>query len=170
MYRCSCGFETLDRSKFAGHRSGHSRRNETIAVAYACKECERSFSSCHLLGAHVVSNHRTKRLLEFHELKTNVKRKQRLISERSHRCERCQLDTWESVPIPLEMDHIDGNTENNEKSNLRLLCCNCHALTPTYKGKNMGKANTARAHYYRRYNAQKRSAAGILPRFKASEL
>lgn len=49
------------------------------------------------------------------------------------------------------MDHIDGNTENNVKENLRLLCCNCHALTSTYKGKNIGKHNTAKSRYYKRY-------------------
>jgi len=49
------------------------------------------------------------------------------------------------------MDHIDGNTENNVKENLRLLCCNCHALTSTYKGKNIGKHDTAKSRYYKRY-------------------
>lgn len=57
------------------------------------------------------------------------------------------------------MDHIDGNTENNDKSNLRLLCCNCHALTPTYKGKNIGKHDTTKSRYYRRYYANARSVS-----------
>lgn len=170
MYKCSCGFETSNHAKFAGHRSGHSRRNELFKAEFACKECSASFSKGQILGAHVVAAHRRKRVLEFHELKSNAKRKHRLIEERGHRCERCHLSVWQDVKIPLEMDHIDGNTENNDKTNLRLLCCNCHALTPTYKGKNIGKANTARAHYYRRYNSQKRIAAGILPAFKISEL
>jgi len=52
------------------------------------------------------------------------------------------------------MDHIDGNTENNAKENLRLLCCNCHALTPTYKGKNIGKHITAKSKYFKRYNSR----------------
>lgn len=40
--------------------------------------------------------------------------------------------------IPLEVDHIDGNSENNSESNLRLLCPNCHSLTSTYRGANRG--------------------------------
>lgn len=38
--------------------------------------------------------------------------------------------------MPLVIDHIDGNHTNNTYSNLRLLCPNCHSLTPNYKSKN----------------------------------
>jgi hypothetical protein len=32
------------------------------------------------------------------------------------------------VSSQLEIDHIDGDRTNNDKSNLKTLCCNCHAL------------------------------------------
>lgn len=54
------------------------------------------------------------------------------------RCSSCRLDSWLERPIPLELDHVDGNCDNNELSNLRLLCPNCHALTSTYRGRNIG--------------------------------
>ena len=67
--------------------------------------------------------------------------KKKLIREGifSHTCSSCNLSEWLSNPIPLELDHIDGDHLNNELSNLRLLCPNCHALTPTYRGKNKSK-------------------------------
>lgn len=51
-------------------------------------------------------------------------------------CSMCDLHAWLGRPIPLELDHIDGDRENNEIANLRLLCPNCHAMTPTYRGRN----------------------------------
>lgn len=54
-------------------------------------------------------------------------------------CSNCGLFDWLNEPIPLELDHIDGDNSNNELANLRLLCPNCHAKTPTYRGKNKRK-------------------------------
>jgi hypothetical protein len=64
--------------------------------------------------------------------------KNRLIKERVFKavCSNCGLAQWMSRPIPLELDHIDGDRENNCVENLRLLCPNCHALTPTYRARN----------------------------------
>lgn len=56
-----------------------------------------------------------------------------------HRCTRCLNVEWLGAPIPLELDHIDGNNQNNNFGNLRLLCPNCHAGTSTYRGKNKKK-------------------------------
>ena len=69
--------------------------------------------------------------------------KNRLIKEKffTHTCSNCKKDDWLGKPIPLELDHIDGNTNNNNLNNLRLLCPNCHALTPTYRGRNQSRAN-----------------------------
>jgi hypothetical protein len=75
---------------------------------------------------------------------TAVVRK-RLISSgrRPHRCEQCGGTVWRGRPIPLELDHIDGDRDNNELTNLRLLCPNCHAQTPTYRGRNIGRQHPA---------------------------
>ena len=54
-------------------------------------------------------------------------------------CEQCGNTQWMNRPIPLEVHHIDGDKNNNQLENLQLLCPNCHALTPTYRGKNIKK-------------------------------
>lgn len=55
-------------------------------------------------------------------------------------CNSCKLSTWMNRPIPLELDHVNGVNTDNRIENLRLLCPNCHALTPTYRGKNKFRA------------------------------
>lgn len=63
--------------------------------------------------------------------------KQILINERGHKCEKCFNTHWLNNIIPLELEHIDGNNRNNLKENLLLLCPNCHALTDTWRGRNI---------------------------------
>lgn len=58
---------------------------------------------------------------------------------KDHKCESCGNDTWINQAIPLEVHHKDGDKTNNELDNLQLLCPNCHALTSTYRGKNIKK-------------------------------
>jgi 5-methylcytosine-specific restriction endonuclease McrA len=56
-----------------------------------------------------------------------------------HRCANCRNTRWLNQPIPLELDHINGNNKDNRLKNLRLLCPNCHAQTPTYRSKKRSK-------------------------------
>lgn len=58
---------------------------------------------------------------------------------KEHRCEICNNTDWQGNPIPLELDHIDGNHFNYDFKNLRIICPNCHAQTETNSGKNSGR-------------------------------
>jgi len=55
---------------------------------------------------------------------------------KEHKCEICNITEWMGQKVPLELDHIDGNHYNNDLKNLRIICPNCHSLTPTNSGKN----------------------------------
>jgi len=70
--------------------------------------------------------------------------KKHLLKTRPYQCEECLLSEWKGNPIPLELHHIDGNSENNKKENLKLLCPNCHFFTPTYRSKNIGHGRVRR--------------------------
>lgn len=54
-----------------------------------------------------------------------------------YECSNCKLSEWMDQKIPIEVDHINGIHTDNRINNLRFLCPNCHALTDTYKGKNI---------------------------------
>jgi hypothetical protein len=46
--------------------------------------------------------------------------------------------TWNMQPLMLQLDHLDGNSDNNSIDNIRLLCPNCHSQTPTYGHQSKG--------------------------------
>ena len=64
------------------------------------------------------------------------------------KCQNCGISEWQGVEIPLELDHINGDSTNNSVDNLRLLCPNCHSITPTWRGRNIntGKEKVSDKH------------------------
>ena len=80
-----------------------------------------------------------------------------LIETRGCKCELCDTtDTWNGKPLVLQLDHVDGDSDNNYPSNLRLLCPNCHSQTDTFGSKGKGnryKKDTKRNDYLRSYKS-----------------
>ena len=51
-------------------------------------------------------------------------------------CEQCGwAEKTETGYLPLELDHINGDHSDNRIENLRILCPNCHSLTPHQRGR-----------------------------------
>jgi hypothetical protein len=70
-----------------------------------------------------------------------------LFEKNNSKC--CQCRWGEVNPktgkIPLHVDHCDGDSRNNAEYNLRLLCPNCHSLTPNFGVLNKGKGRYSRS-------------------------
>lgn len=77
-----------------------------------------------LVNGSTYQSHRLKQKLFAHGIKKPV----------------CELCGWaqQSVDgrIPVELDHINGDHNDNRIENLRILCPNCHSLQPTHRGRN----------------------------------
>ena len=74
---------------------------------------------------------------------SNLKLRYLKIRPEPYMCDECGISEWNTKPLTLELDHIDGDVSNNELSNLRLLCPNCHSQTSTYRRQKVD----SRAHF-----------------------
>lgn len=100
----------------------------------------RPFCSSVCKGEYKYNKEQQKRNILFEQGKLKYRRRIRdiLLERHGHSCQICKHTTWTNQPIPLQVDHKDGNATNNQPSNLRMICHNCDALLPTFAGKNRG--------------------------------
>jgi hypothetical protein len=96
-----------------------------------------------------ISNGTAYRKKDFEDLKSDRARRGRLLREVGYKCEICGITEWQNQTVPVILDHIDGNSGNNKRENLRLICPNCDAQLPTYKNRNKGKGRKSRRDRYR---------------------
>lgn len=144
-----------------------------MKTSSTCKNCNKNYDhdrsskgiycskKCQFLW-----QHENKWLPAWKEGKTTRREiiRKRLTEDRGYKCEICGLSEWEEKSITLQVDHIDGVSDNNMPDNLRLLCPNCHSQTPTYKGGNKKnlKMDKRNIDLRRRYATVKMLDGGIV--------
>lgn len=69
-----------------------------------------------------------------------------LFQKHDSKCSQCGWSERNPLTgrVPLHVDHIDGDWRNHREENLRLICPNCHSLTPTYGSLNKGRGRPYR--------------------------
>lgn len=90
------------------------------------------------------TSHFRGRPIDFESKEQNRKRiskefRLNFIEHHGHFCRECGLAEWRGKPAALEIHHVNGDTSDNDYSNLELICLQCHAQTPNWKGR---KRNT----------------------------
>jgi hypothetical protein len=74
-----------------------------------------------------------------------------LIEKHGAKCMKCGWCEINPVTgkVPVELNHIDGNSTNKNPSNLEIICPNCHSLTPTFRSLNKGNGRFKRRERYK---------------------
>ena len=91
----------------------------------------------HFLSASEIANEKScKNKIERDYLTDDISKDYRVQSGRlynfmtshgvEYQCSKCNLTEWLGIPLRLDVDHIDGNSLNNNINNLQFLCPNCH--------------------------------------------
>lgn len=129
----------------------HIKKNKKYNTCLHCGKPTRNVKFCsNECSAEYVWNS-TKLKIENNEgiVSQSVYRKY-LIEKQGHVCKLCGITEWQGQPVPLVLDHVDGNSDNNDLSNLRMICHNCDALLPTFAGRNKNSARKYRRDMYKR--------------------
>jgi hypothetical protein len=105
-----------------------------------CKECSNPVEK-------IFCNSKCQQAFNWKQIKSKIEEtgivsvvtgKRYLKEKYGHKCAICDTENWMGQPVLLILDHIDGNSSNWNLTNLRLICSNCDAQTPTYKARNKG--------------------------------
>jgi len=146
--KCSNGYSTKNKRKeinkkvsktLKGHSNNHSpkgychipedaRKRGGLSTKLKYETKDQLLIDKLLIGVDIGDNSK--------KLRTVVK--SYLIKRDGEKCSECGWDKKNPInnKCHLELDHINGDREDNRLSNFRVLCPNCHSLTATYKGLN----------------------------------
>ena len=70
-------------------------------------------------------------------IKVNSVYRHYIENEQNNKCAICGIsNNWNNKSLIFILDHIDGDSSNHSRSNLRLICPNCDSQLETYKSKN----------------------------------
>lgn len=160
MNKCvNCGKDTTNpsfcsRSCSATHNNRINPKRKRKRVICQCLTCSKEFlghrHSAKFCCRHCDNEHKRKEadkkvLLNkgFASNAVNNTIRSFLIRQNGNHCMLCGMNAsnWHGKPLTLIVDHIDGKSKNNSLDNVRLVCPNCDAQLPTFKGANKGNSD-----------------------------
>jgi 5-methylcytosine-specific restriction endonuclease McrA len=154
MNKClKCGKETKN-PKYCSRSCSASVNNLGVrrhGSSNFCLECGTHISSGSYCSVQHQQDHKYNKRLEVWRNTGYVGKntlKKYLKETYGDQCSVCGIEDWQGKPLVLELEHIDGNHENQNEDNVCLICPNCHSQTDTYKGANRGNGRAWRRERY----------------------
>lgn len=118
LHTCFCGNKVrLNISKYCSHKCQKTAEKENFIQKWLKGEIKGHSGKTNVLSS-FIRNY----MLELNKNSCSV-------------CGWNKLHPIDNKPL-VEIDHIDGNSENSSFTNLRVLCPNCHSETPTFRRRN----------------------------------
>jgi len=111
---------------------------ETVNLTYCSKECFHDFQW----------------KLDKSEIESTGKCESKHLAKKylsdvyGYKCKICGISEWCNQKLVLVLDHMNGNSEDCDLKNLRLICPNCDSQTSTFKGRNLGNGRHIRRQRY----------------------
>lgn len=138
-------------------RNRHTSEIKNFCEIFYCEYCKNvhRYKKQKFCSSTCSGQHRKEKMFELikngDKNQTSKSYKKYLIHTYGEKCMNCGWNKKNiySNKIPIELEHKDGNSENNSLDNLELLCPNCHSLTKTYKALNIGNGRHSRRERYK---------------------
>lgn len=156
---CECCGVSLKKNenkvKFCSRSCSAKVSNLKRKKTYRCAECQKNLKakSSKFCSHECFQKHRHRTAIELWKSGQEdfgPRRLKRFLTETvGYACATCGISDWAGKPITLELEHKNGDSEDNSPENLCLLCPNCHSQTPTYKAKNWGNGRHKRRERYK---------------------
>jgi len=123
-------------------RFHNPRKGTGLAVQLYCRFCNKPTVGIKLHCEYCITKGYHYHRKSCSQLSSPTALRKYLLTTRKHICSVCNYSEWNGKKIPLEVDHINGKPYDNDEANVRLICPNCHAQTPTFKARNKGHGRT----------------------------
>lgn len=134
--------------------SRYTKKFGLVPNGYKSKTYSNRFTYCDTCGKKITRGYKKclscypRKRMPIDQLKNPAKViRKLLLDKRGHKCENCGISLWQDYPITLELHHKDGNSKNNDDSNVQLLCPNCHSQSWDYRF-TMNKVSSRREDRY----------------------